>query len=167
MNRIAIAAVAAALFGGTNAAEAQRMVAARDVPPGLRPPAGMCRVWIEGVAPGRQPRVTDCATARATAPLNSRIIVGDQTPFPGRGRGRVAQNCDRTRTNGSLGDIIFGSRVPERALDCRRDDRDRRVARAEERYQRDLRKARERYERSIRRADNRRVADRRGRRGDD
>ena len=37
---------------------------AGSVPPGQMPPAGMCRVWFDGVAPGRQPAPTDCATAR-------------------------------------------------------------------------------------------------------
>ena len=47
-----------------------------DVPPGHWPSAGRCRVWIDGVAPGRQPRETDCATARRTVPPNGRVIEG-------------------------------------------------------------------------------------------
>lgn len=46
------------------------------VPPGHLPPAGMCRVWIDGVPPGRQPAPTDCATARRRAPRNSTILYG-------------------------------------------------------------------------------------------
>jgi hypothetical protein len=49
------------------------------VPPGQRPPAGMCRVWIDGLPPGHQPRPTDCSTAVATVPSNGRVIWGDQT----------------------------------------------------------------------------------------
>lgn len=51
------------------------------VPPGHLPPAGMCRVWIDGVPPGRQPRVTDCSTAQlqASRTANSRVIYGAQT----------------------------------------------------------------------------------------
>jgi hypothetical protein len=33
------------------------------VPSGHMPSRGMCRVWIDGVSPGRQPRQTDCRTA--------------------------------------------------------------------------------------------------------
>ena len=47
---------------------------AQNVPPGQMPPAGLCRVWVNGVPPGRQPQATDCATARRTAPANSRIL---------------------------------------------------------------------------------------------
>jgi len=46
------------------------------VPPGHRPPPGMCRIWLDDVPPGRQPEPTDCATARRWAPDNSRIIYG-------------------------------------------------------------------------------------------
>ena len=49
-----------------------------NIPPGQMPPAGLCRVWIDGVPPGRQPRATDCATAQRTAPANSRVIFGGQ-----------------------------------------------------------------------------------------
>ena len=45
------------------------------VPPGQRPPDGMCRVWVTGVAPGQQSAPTDCATAEARARVtaNSRV----------------------------------------------------------------------------------------------
>ena len=115
--------VAAGVFAiGATAADAQITVAARDVPPGHRPPPGMCRIWIDGVPPGRQPRATDCATARARAPHNSRIIYGDRTPFPGQGRtSRGSRDCDYERSQTTLGDIIFGRRSGD--VDCRYDDR--------------------------------------------
>ena len=53
-----------------------------DVPPAFRPPAGMCRIWIEGVPPGRQPAPTDCSTAIRRRPPNARVIFGDQTTPP-------------------------------------------------------------------------------------
>lgn len=56
------------------------------VPPGHRPPAGMCRIWIAGVPPGQQAAPTDCATARATVPANGRVIYGTR---PGRRADRV------------------------------------------------------------------------------
>src|SRR6266566_2783816 len=51
----------------------------QSIPPGQMPPAGMCRIWIDGVPPGRQPAPTDCATARANVPANGRVIYGDRT----------------------------------------------------------------------------------------
>lgn len=58
------------------------------IPPGHMPPAGMCRIWIDGVPPGRQPAPTDCQTAVATKPANARVIWGDQSAFPGKGKGK-------------------------------------------------------------------------------
>lgn len=49
-----------------------------EVPPGHRPPPGMCRIWIEGVPPGRQPAPTDCPTAIRRRPPNARVIFGDE-----------------------------------------------------------------------------------------
>ena len=60
-----------------------------NVPPGQRPPEGMCRVWIDGVPPGRQPAPTDCATAIATRPANAHVIYGSRNnSFPGQGKGK-------------------------------------------------------------------------------
>lgn len=62
------------------------------VPPGQLPPQGMCRVWIDGVPPGRQPAPTDCATAYATRPPNARVIYGSgASAFPGKGKGKWKQ----------------------------------------------------------------------------
>lgn len=56
-----------------------------DVPPGHRPPAGMCRIWIDGVPPGQQAAPTDCATAVRNRPANGRVIFGDESAKPGKG----------------------------------------------------------------------------------
>ena len=50
--------------------------ASAHIPPGQRPPAGLCRVWIDGVPPGHQPGVTDCAYAYSHVPPNGRVIYG-------------------------------------------------------------------------------------------
>ncbi|MGZ8493336.1 MAG: hypothetical protein ACXWZS_14155, partial [Gemmatirosa sp.] len=50
----------------------------RAVPRGHLPPPGLCRIWIDGVPPGRQPRATDCATARRNRPANARILYGGE-----------------------------------------------------------------------------------------
>ena len=47
------------------------------VPEGHKPPPGMCRIWIDGVPPGRQSAPTDCATAVRNRPSNGRVIWGD------------------------------------------------------------------------------------------
>ena len=56
------------------------------VPSGHMPSRGMCRVWIDGVPPGQQPRQTDCRTAERQRPYyeqrygrNARVIYGDRT----------------------------------------------------------------------------------------
>jgi hypothetical protein len=67
------------------------------IPPGQLPPAGMCRIWIDGVPPGRQPAPTDCQTAVATKPANARVIFGgDGTSFPGKGNGKF-KNKEKQR----------------------------------------------------------------------
>ena len=60
------------------------------VPTGMRPPAGMCRVWVKGVPPGQQSGVTDCATAQAQAGTNGRVLYGSNTS--------AARNLNRTYT---------------------------------------------------------------------
>ena len=47
------------------------------VPPAYRPPAGMCRIWIEGVPANQQPAPTDCVTAVRNRPVNGTVIFGD------------------------------------------------------------------------------------------
>ena len=77
----AIVPIIAVLLAAPLSAQSER---AQDVPPGHRPPAGMCRIWIEGVPPGQQPAPTDCATAVRNRPANGRVIFGDENPKPGR-----------------------------------------------------------------------------------
>lgn len=87
----------------TTTAGAQRL--RTDIPSGQMPPAGLCRVWIDGVPPGRQPRATDCETARAQAPANSRIIYGSQS------QGRVSLD-PRTHTRDGRYDPRADPRSP-------------------------------------------------------
>jgi len=117
MRKIALTLIVAGAAFATEASS-QTVVRASNVPPGQRPPAGMCRVWIDGVSPGRQPRATDCATARANAPANSRIIYGNDAPFPGRAVGRFRDgDCEFERRKSNLGDVFFGVRTSQRDLD--------------------------------------------------
>jgi hypothetical protein len=47
-----------------------------DIPKGSKPPAGMCRVWLDNVAPAQQPAATDCATAIKNSPAGAHIVFG-------------------------------------------------------------------------------------------
>jgi len=84
---------------GSSTGEVSR---SRDkIPPGQLPPRGMCRVWVDGVPPGQQPPVESCAQAEADRVrygANARVIYGDQSSFPGKGKGkfkktRATQSC--------------------------------------------------------------------------
>lgn len=72
----------AVLFAGlaisTTAVQAQNSPSA--VPESHRPPAGMCRIWIDGVPPTHQPAPTDCATAIRKRPMNARVVFGNDAP---------------------------------------------------------------------------------------
>lgn len=72
---VALALVAAAVAAAPVDAQG-RGRNTNDVPPGHRPPAGMCRIWIDGVPPGQQPAPTSCAEAVRNRPANGRVIFG-------------------------------------------------------------------------------------------
>lgn len=104
------------------------------IPPGHLPPQGMCRVWIDGVPPGQQPEVTDCATAERNRTANSRVIYGDRESFPGRGKGKFK----RAAANGEVGrqctvrdGVVVNGRVVHVCRDdsVRRDRRERGIDR--------------------------------------
>ncbi len=59
-------------------AGAQSASGSSAVPDGFKPPAGMCRIWIDGVPADRQPAPTDCATAVRRRPANAHVVFGDQ-----------------------------------------------------------------------------------------
>jgi len=48
-----------------------------EIPRGLRPPSGMCRIWIDRVPAGQQPAPTDCASAIRNRPPNGRVIFSE------------------------------------------------------------------------------------------
>jgi hypothetical protein len=87
------------------------------VPAGHMPSRGMCRVWIDGVPPGRQPRQTDCRTAERQRRYyedrygrRARVIYGDRTNgrYDTRNPGAIVLG----KTNG---DAVYG----DRASNCR------------------------------------------------
>ena len=67
-----------------------------DIPPGDRPPPGMCRIWLNGVPASRQPAPTDCATAIRRRPPNARVIFGDELRQFRRDKG-VERNRDKEK----------------------------------------------------------------------
>jgi len=46
------------------------------VPGAVSVPAGLCRLWIEGVPASQQPAPTDCANAIRNRPPNAAVIYG-------------------------------------------------------------------------------------------
>lgn len=54
-----------------------RQKAPDDIPVSARPPAGMCRVWLDDVPVAQQPAPTDCPTAVRNRSPKSRVIFGD------------------------------------------------------------------------------------------
>ncbi len=89
------------------------------IPPGHLPPRGLCRVWIDGVPPGLQPPVTDCATAERNRVANSRVIYGDRETFKGKGKHKKAQ---RNNDNARQCSIWDGVVVDGRVVNVCRDD---------------------------------------------
>ena len=66
-----------AMLASPAAAQEKQPERTTDVPKEHRPPPGMCRIWIDGVPPNKQPASTDCATAVKNRPSNGRVIFGD------------------------------------------------------------------------------------------
>lgn len=78
--RLMAAAVVLSLSVTAGSAMAQSKDTNRDdksgIPKEFEPPAGMCRVWIDGVPAQQQPAPTDCAAAVRNKPSNGRVIYG-------------------------------------------------------------------------------------------
>lgn len=92
-----VAPAAIGLIVSASAAEAQRPVPAKPpvqqtqgreqiVPPGFYPPAGMCRIWVNGVPAAQQPAPTDCASAVRNRPANGKVLFGDDPPKGKKGK---------------------------------------------------------------------------------
>lgn len=62
------------------------------VPPAYRPPAGMCRIWIEGVPANQQPAPTDCNTAVRNRPVNGTVIFGEDSPKRGNEKSKKGKS---------------------------------------------------------------------------
>ena len=74
------------------------------IPTAYKPPAGMCRIWLDDVPPARQPAPTDCASAVRNRPSNGRVVFGDEPKDKSRfrdagRRGDREEAWDRRRGN--------------------------------------------------------------------
>src|SRR5688500_7331028 len=76
---LSIALVALAVPG---LAAAQGRGKEKQIPASSRPPAGMCRIWLDNVPAAQQPAPTDCATAVRNRPAKGRVIFGDDYVKP-------------------------------------------------------------------------------------
>jgi hypothetical protein len=104
-----------ALILSASVAEAQRPVPVRPqqqqsqgrrdqvVPPGFFPPAGMCRIWIDGVPASQQPAPTDCASAVRNRPANGRVLFGDEPP---KSKGKKGKSDKKSSPTDELVDLI-------------------------------------------------------------
>lgn len=83
-------------------AMAQKGQGSQDIPAGSRPPAGMCRIWLDNVPAAQQPAPTDCASAVRNRPAKGRVIFGDDyaTKRGDSGRATKTQGSEpKTKTN--------------------------------------------------------------------
>lgn len=93
LKRLLIAAfVGVGLAAFQDTAGAQSFAPSRSrqdpVPQRYRPPAGMCRIWLDSVPPNRQPAPTDCASAIRNLPPNARVIFSDSAASNRRDKGK-------------------------------------------------------------------------------
>lgn len=104
MRSLAVLSVMFALAASPLYAQGRGRNASQGIPPGQLPPAGMCRVWYDGVPPGRQPRPTNCDQAEriASRDRNARVIYGNDYYSRHDRYGnddRYRDNDDRYRNN--------------------------------------------------------------------
>jgi hypothetical protein len=75
----------------------------QEIPRNLRPPAGMCRVWLEKVPAGQQPAPTDCASAIRNRPPNARVIFSEDAERrvpPPKGNSKPREEKKPKKPNG-------------------------------------------------------------------
>lgn len=85
---VAILGVGLAAFQNTAGAQSFAPSRSRQdpVPQRYRPPAGMCRIWLDSVPANRQPAPTDCASAIRNVPPNARVVFSDSAAVKRRGK---------------------------------------------------------------------------------
>jgi hypothetical protein len=134
MKRAALALILVGLTAGPALAQG-RGKNKQSVPPGHLPPAGLCRVWYDGVPPGRQPAPTSCYEAERLASRdrgarvlygggsnrNERPVYRDDGRYPGdirRGDDRRRSGSDGRRPNPQRrGDYGYASEALRKGYD--------------------------------------------------
>ena len=103
--------IALVALASPQVAQAQRGGKA-EIPPSSRPPAGMCRIWLDDVPASRQPAPTDCASAVRNRPAKGRVIFGDDYVTKGK---RPEDNSRRPTDSGTKAKapIIKGFAPPQ------------------------------------------------------
>lgn len=104
-------------------AGAQARVPVRDsvagIPRSMVPPAGKCRIWMEGVPASQQPAPTDCTTALRQKPANGVLVFGpakrDLSPFDARQQTPAARGTDDARRPGGTRADTMVPRAPQQA----------------------------------------------------
>ena len=106
-------ATTASAQGRGNGNQRRDAARAQGVPPGQMPPNGLCRVWYEGRANGRQPAPTACRQAEATAARdrNARVIYGADV-YDRYGYGNDSRNYPYPDNNGAVNRIPGRNRDP-------------------------------------------------------
>ena len=80
MNRWTLSFLAIATIAAADQVGAQGRGRDREsVPREYRPPAGMCRIWLDNVPPKQQPAPTDCASAIRNKPANARVVFPEKS----------------------------------------------------------------------------------------
>lgn len=98
MHQLAIIIAAAGSLAVAAPLHAQRADTTRNkIPENQRPPAGMCRIWLDNVPAGQQPAPTDCATAIRHRPPNGHVVFGEPVKTPLMER-RVTPKIERGKT---------------------------------------------------------------------
>lgn len=114
------------------------------VPLTMLPPAGKCRIWMDGVPAAQQPAPTDCSTALRQRPTNGTILYGPAARETSGGRfdPSVGGRAPAGTANQSES-LERGGSPAERELQRRRDkaERDRIAAEMRERDERARRDA--------------------------
>jgi hypothetical protein len=90
--------------------------AATEVPRDMLPPAGKCRIWMDGVAPAQQPAPTDCQTALRQRPANGTVVFGPaakEPPARGFSAPRPANTPPRSDSSSPRSDSSSRRRRPE------------------------------------------------------
>lgn len=117
------------------------------VPLTMLPPAGKCRIWMDGVPAAQQPAPTDCSTALRQRPANGTILYGPAARETSGGRfdPSVGERAPSGTAKQSES-LERGGSAAERELQRRRDktERDRVAAEMRERDERARRDATDR-----------------------